>query len=84
MQDLFADRIFNIAIHQGIARLDFARLEKLDPEKKQATFQPSVRLAMPLDAFMQMAEQVARLREEIMKQAAADQAVKPEAASPLN
>ncbi|WP_089963948.1 hypothetical protein [Limnohabitans sp. 2KL-3] len=69
MQDLFVDRIFNIGIHQGIARMDFARLEKVDPEKKQVVFQPSLRVAMPLDAFLQMAEQVVRLREQIVQQA---------------
>lgn len=71
MQDLFADRLFNIAVHQGVARLDFARLERVDAEKKQAVLQPSVRLALPLEAFMNLADQVAKLREEIMKQAIA-------------
>jgi hypothetical protein len=70
MQDLFVDRIFNIGIHQGIARMDFARLEKVDPEKKQVVFQPSMRLAMPLDAFVQMADQMVHLRDEILKQSA--------------
>lgn len=69
MQDLFTDRLINLNIHQGIARLDFARLEKLDPEKHQATFTPSLRLAMPLDAFMQMAEQINKVREAIIQQA---------------
>ena len=69
MQDLFADRLFNIAVHQGVARLDFARLERIDAEKKQAVLQPSVRLALPLEAFMNMADQVIRLREDIIKQA---------------
>lgn len=69
MQDLFADRLVNLSIHQGIVRLDFARLEKIDPEKQQATFQPSIRLALPLDAFMQMAEQVGKVRDALLEQA---------------
>ena len=69
MQDLFTDRLHSLNVHQGIARLDFARLEKIDTEKKQATFTPSLRLAMPLDAFMQMADQINKVREAIIQQA---------------
>ncbi len=72
MQDLFTDRLVNLQVHQGIARLDFARLEKLDPEKQQATFAPALRLAMPLDAFMHMAEQIDKVREAILQQAKAN------------
>lgn len=74
MQDIFADRLANLAIHQGIARLDFARLESVDPEKNQATFAPSLRLAMPVDAFMRMAEQIGQAREAILQQTKADPA----------
>lgn len=77
MQDLFTDRLINLTIHQNIARIDFARLETLDPQKQQATFQPNLRLAMPIDAFMHMAEQVAKVREAIIEQA--KRAPKPEA-----
>jgi hypothetical protein len=79
MQDLFADRLVNMQIHQGVARLDFARLEKVDPEKNQATFAPALRLVMPLDAFLQAVEQMNRVREDILKQAqtqAANQSAK--------
>lgn len=69
MQDIFAERLINLQIHQGIARLDFARLETIDVEKNQATFSPAFRLAMPMDAFMQMAEQFHKVRETIQNQA---------------
>ena len=72
MQDLFADRFINLNIHRGIVRLDFARLEKLDPEQRQATFSPSVRVVMPMDAFMQMADQINKVREAILQQANPD------------
>jgi len=72
MQDLFADRFINLNIHRGIARLDFARMEKLDPEQQQATFSPSLRVVMPVDAFMQMAEQINKVREAILQQASQD------------
>lgn len=71
MQDLFADRLLNLQVLQGVARLDFARLESVDTEKKQATFAPSLRLAMPVDDFMRMAEQIGKVREAILAQAQA-------------
>ncbi|MDP3511543.1 MAG: hypothetical protein Q8S20_02235 [Sulfuritalea sp.] len=79
MQDIFAERLVNLQIHQGIARLDFARLETIDVEKNQATFAPAFRLAMPVDAFMQMAEQFQKVRETIQNQAK-DRASAPAAA----
>lgn len=68
MSDQFADRFVNLAIHRGVARLDFARLESIDPEKKEARFSPAMRLVMPVDAFMHMTEQLCKVREEILKQ----------------
>lgn len=78
MGDLFAERLVNLQIHQGVARLDFARLESIDVEKNQATFAPAFRLAMPVDAFMQMAEQFQKVRETIQNQAK-DKSDKPPA-----
>jgi hypothetical protein len=74
MQDLFAERLINMSINQGIARLDFARLESVDPQKNQATFTPALRLVMPLDAFMQAVEQMNHVRDDILKQAKAQSA----------
>jgi hypothetical protein len=68
MQDLFADRLVNVMVHQGIARLDFARLQSLDPEKQQARFESSVRLAMPVDAFLHLAEQIEKVRAALVEQ----------------
>ena len=73
MQDIFTDRMVNLNIHQGIARIDFARLESIDTDKNQAKFQANLRLAMPLDAFMQMTEQFVKVREEMIKQIALQQ-----------
>ncbi|NTV87504.1 MAG: hypothetical protein HGA21_12260 [Burkholderiaceae bacterium] len=74
MQDLFAERLINMSINQGIARLDFARLESVDPQKNQATFTPALRLVMPLDSFMQAVEQMNHVRDDILKQAKAQSA----------
>jgi len=51
MQDLFADRFINLKFHRGIICFDFARLKKLDPEQQRATFSPSQRVVMPVDAL---------------------------------
>jgi len=68
MQDLFTDRLVNLHIHQGITRLDFARLESVDAENNKATYSPALRLAMPTGAFMQMAEQIVKVRDAILQQ----------------
>jgi len=68
MLDLFAERLVNMHINQGVARLDFARLDSIAPQKNQATFAPAVRLVTLLDAFMQAVEQMNRVREDILKQ----------------
>jgi len=79
MRDFYVDRFANLNIAEGVARIDFARVENINAEKKQVTMAPSLRLALPLEAFMQMAEQFAKVREEIIKKsseqaaAAADQ-----------
>lgn len=68
MLDLFADRITNVQIHQGIARLDFARVENVNPETKEIKMKPAMRVAMPLAAFMEMAEHIGKIRESIISQ----------------
>jgi hypothetical protein len=67
MRDFFVDRFANLNIADGVARIDFVRVDNIDAEKKQATMSPSLRLAIPFDAFMQMTEQFAKVREEILK-----------------
>ena len=64
MKDLFTNRLLNI--HRGIARLFIPRMKSVDTEKNQSTFAPSLRLAFPVDTFMQMAEQVNKVREAIL------------------
>ena len=34
MQDIYADRFLRFNISQGVARLDFARIENIDGEKR--------------------------------------------------
>lgn len=66
MLDLFAERLSNVQIHNGIVRLDFARLESVNSEKNEAVMKPAMRLVMPLDGFMVAVEQMNKIREDIM------------------
>ena len=78
MSDLFVDRLGNIVIADGVARLDFLRLNEIDAEKKQARMAPSVRLAIPLTGLVQAIEMLDKVRGELLRQATA----KPPSTSP--
>jgi hypothetical protein len=71
MSDLFVDRLGNIVIADGVARLDFLRLNEIDAEKKQARMAPSVRLAIPLTSLVQAIEMLDKMRGELARQAQA-------------
>jgi len=83
MSDVFVDRFMKFNVSQGIVRLDFARVEDIDPEKNEITMSPSTRLVMPIDSFMHFVDQANKLRTGIIDQAktaSASEAVgKPEA-----
>jgi hypothetical protein len=78
MSDLFVDRLGNIVIADGVARLDFLRLSALDAEKKQARMAPSVRLAIPVSGLLQAIEMLDKMRGELLRQAQAGSAATPE------
>ena len=78
MSDLFVDRLGNIVIADGVARLDFLRLSALDAEKKQARMAPSVRLAIPVSGLLQAIEMLDKMRGELLRQAQAVPACTPE------
>ena len=69
MQDLFVDRLNNVTIGNGVARLDFLRLEAVDSEKKEIVYKPSARLVIPVDGLMQAIQMLDQLRDQITKQA---------------
>ena len=69
MQDIYADRFMKFNVSQGVARLDFARVENFDSDKKEITMTPNARLFLPLDSFMHFADQVARIKEAIVERA---------------
>ncbi len=42
MKDLFVDRLINISVWQGVARLDFARVDDVNPEDKKVNMSASL------------------------------------------
>jgi hypothetical protein len=71
MSDFFVDRLGHVTVAQGVARLDFLRVATIDPEKKEARFEPALRLAIPLEGLAEAIEMLSKLRDEIRKQQAA-------------
>lgn len=67
MSDLFVDRLGNIVIADGVARLDFLRLNEIDADKKQARMAPSVRLAIPLTGLIQAIEMLDKVRGQLVQ-----------------
>jgi hypothetical protein len=80
MSDLFVDRLGNVAIADGVVRLDFLRLVSMDPERKQVKMEPSLRVAIPVHAFLQAVDMLDKVRAELLKQVPATAA--PAAESP--
>ena len=68
MTDLYADRLGNITIANGVARLDFLRLTSVDTEKQQASMAPSFRLVLPVDGMIQTLEALDKVRNDLQKQ----------------
>ena len=69
MKDLFVDRLINISVWQGVARLDFARVDDVNPEDKKVSMSASYRVAMPLDALAALAEQSSKAMADLTKRA---------------
>jgi len=65
MKDLFVDRLVNISVLQGVARLDFARVDEVDTKDKKVKMSPSYRIAMPVDALAALLEQSSKALDDI-------------------
>jgi len=70
MNDIFVDRMVNISVLQGVARLDFARVDQINTEDNTLKLSPSYRIAMPLDALAALAEQSSKAIAEMKEKAA--------------
>ena len=67
MQDQFADMIGNISIASGVVRIDFMRMKHFDAETKQAQFELSHRLAMPIEGFLRSVKLQERIKAQLIK-----------------
>ncbi len=77
MSDLYVDRLGNVTIANGVARLDFLRFISIDPESKQAKMVPSTRLVLPVDGLAQTIDMLEKLKAGLIKQQQAAQAAPP-------
>jgi hypothetical protein len=55
-------------VSQGVVRLDFGRVENIDHDKNEVSMSPANRLVMPVDSFIHFAEQVAQLKDKLVRQ----------------
>jgi hypothetical protein len=79
MNDLFADRLLNISVLGGVVRLDFARVDGVNPEDKKVQMSPSYRIAVPMDALVQIAEQSSQIVAAIRQHNAQSEKAQPAA-----
>ena len=68
MQDFYVDRFIKFNVSQGVARLDFVRMDSFNPDKKEISMSPAGRVVMPLEGFMHFADEVAKIRAQIVAQ----------------
>jgi len=72
MKDLFVDQLVNVSVFQGVARLEFARIESVDIETNQAKIAPSYRVCMTLGAFSDLADKVANAKAQMQHQSSTE------------
>ena len=72
MNDVFADRLGNVVIANGVARLDFLRLRAVDGASK-LEMEPSLRVALPLSELPRVIAMLENIRNELQKPQASTQ-----------
>lgn len=80
--DLFADRIGNVTVSDGVARIDFLRLEPAGADPQQRSYRFSHRLVLPLQTFAQLQQVVQQMRERIAAEIAAQRDQPPQQPAP--
>lgn len=78
MADLFVDRLHNVTITGGVARLDFLRVREVDAKSQQISMEPAGRLTMTMDALNQMLSVLQQMQTELSRQVAAQAVQKTE------
>lgn len=68
-QELFADRIGDITVANGMVRIEFLSLKTQDKETQEIEFAVSHRLVVPVASFKEIVGRQTRLLEKLIEQA---------------
>ena len=67
-QELFADRIGDITVANGMVRIEYLSLKTQDPDTQEIEFSVSHRLVIPLTSFKEIVGRQTRLLEKLVEQ----------------
>ena len=67
-QELFADRIGDITVANGMVRIEFLSLKTQDSETQEIEFTVSHRLVVPLASFKEIVGRQSRLLSKLVEQ----------------
>jgi len=67
-QVLFADRIGDITVANGMVRIEYLSLKTQDPKTQEMEFSVSHRLVIPLTSFKEIVGRQTRLLEKLVEQ----------------
>ena len=68
-QELFADRIGDITVGNGMVRIEFLSLKSQNADTQEIEFAVSHRLVVPLASFREIVKRQSRLLEKLTEQA---------------
>ncbi len=68
---VFADRLGNLTISNGVARLDFLTLKEFHKDTNQADFEVAFKLMIPADGLMQTIETLEKVKADMVAHAEA-------------
>jgi hypothetical protein len=67
-QELFADRIGDITVANGMVRIEFLSLKTRNPDTQEIEFSLSHRLVVPVSSFKDIVGRQSRLLEKLLEQ----------------
>jgi len=67
-QELFADRIGDITVANGMIRIEFLSLKTRNPDTQEIEFSVSHRLVVPVSSFKDIVGRQSRLLEKLLEQ----------------
>ncbi|MDP8052553.1 hypothetical protein QJU23_08975 [Pasteurella atlantica] len=67
MSHYFADRLGNISVLGGVARLDFLTVKEIDKTSQKVSLENSIKLVMPLEGIMQTIDALEKMKQELLE-----------------